>query len=81
MTRAPQLSSMRSRVAGMLPPGSPATISTRTLLSESGRSARCSAATSASLSAYVGVQQTTVAPTASIMRSRSWLDMPPPGTQ
>ena len=33
MTRAPQLRSMRSRVAGMLPPGSPATISRRTVLS------------------------------------------------
>ncbi len=79
MTRAPQLSSMRSRVAGMLPPGSPATISTRTLLAE--RSIPSWAATSASLSAYVGVQQRTVALTASIMRSRSWLDIPPPGTQ
>ena len=27
------------------------------------------------------MQQTTVAPTASIIASRSWLDMPPPGTQ
>ena len=62
MTRAPQLRSMRSRVAGMLPPGSPATISTRTLLSEQRpAAARFSAATSASRSAYVGVQQTTVA--------------------
>ena len=54
---------MRSRVAAMLPPGSPATITTRTLLSASARARRrprASAATSASRSAYVGVQHTTV---------------------
>ena len=43
--------------------------------------ASSSAATSASRSAYVGVQHTTVGVTDSIIASRNWLDMPPPGTQ
>src|SRR4030095_7211585 len=35
----------------------------------------------ASVRAYVGLQQTTVAPSDSIIDNRIWLDMPPPGTQ
>ena len=80
MTRADQLLSIRFRVAGMLPPGSPATISVCTVLSVNGFRSPCEAATSASHSAYVGVQQTTEASIVSIRRSRRRLDMPPPGT-
>ena len=56
---------IRFRVDGMLPPASPATIRARTELAD--RSAlppRISPAASSNRSAYVGVQQTTVAPTA-----------------
>ena len=82
MTRAPQLRSIRSRVAGMLPPGSPATISTRTLLSASGRPGR-------SCGGDLRQPQRVGRRAADDGRRRPprsspaacWLDMPPPGTQ
>ena len=81
MTRAPQLRSMRSRVAGMLPPGSPATISTRTCCRPAAGRAAPARRPPPAAARRSACSRSTVAPTASIIASRSWLDMPPPGTQ
>ena len=76
-TRAPHSSSMRSRVAGMLPPGSPATMSERT--ADPGRSTPSRRATSARCSAYVGVHVTTVARCSTSALTRAVVESPPAG--
>src|SRR5687767_10637011 len=82
MTRAPQPFDIRSRVDGILPPASPATISRRTELDcKSGALLPIWRAASSRRNAYVGVQHTTLGCSVSIIARRAWLDMPPAGMQ
>ena len=74
----PHAASIRCRVAGMLPPGSPATMIARTR-DRPARSIPSRPATSAMCSAYVGVQQMTVTSFSSAICNRAVVESPPAG--